>query len=106
MLIDPKLSHYLNKGPTQGIIRIYNLQSDKSLLVKSNDIIKDIKNIRFTLDLGMYKNKELQESYAKIGLELFALDPYKILEKNSEKTLDELLLESKEELLKENVTFF
>jgi hypothetical protein len=106
MLIDPKLSHYLNEGPTEGIIRIYNLQSDKSLLVKSNDIIKDIKNIRFTLDLGMYKNTELQESYAKIGLELFALDPYKILEKNSEKTLDELLLESKEELLKKNVTFF
>ena len=106
MLIDPKLSHYLNEGPTEGIIRIYNLQSDKSLLITSHDIIKDIKNIRFSLDLGMYQNKELQKSYSEIGLEVFALEPYKILEKNSKKTVEELFEESKSELLDKKVTFF
>ncbi len=89
MLIDPKLAPFLNKEPTKGIIRIYNLQSDESLLLKSNNLIKDIKDIRFKLDLGMYSNAKLQKSYSEIGLELFALDPMKILE-SEEKTLDDL----------------
>lgn len=106
MLIDPKLAPFLNTDATQGIIRIYNMQSDKSLLLKSNDLIKDIKGIRFQLDLNMYSNKELQSDYAKIGLELFVLDPYKILKSNSKKSLDELFVESKKELIKKNVEFF
>jgi hypothetical protein len=106
MLIDPKLAPFLNTDATPGIIRIYNMQSDKSLLLKSNDLIKDIKNIRFQLDLNMYSNKELQNDYAKIGLEVFALDPYKILVDGSNQTLDELFEESQKELIEKNVEFF
>lgn len=106
MLIDPKLAPFLNKDATKGIIRIYNMQSDKSLLLKSKDLIKDIKNIRFKLDLNMYSNNELQKEYAKIGLEVFAIDPFKILEDESKQSLDELYEESKNELEKKNITFF
>lgn len=106
MLIDPKLAHFLNTDATQGIIRIYNMQSDKSLLLKSKDMIKDIKNIRFQLDLNMFSNKNLQNEYATIGLEVFALDPYKILEKNSTKSLDEIYNECKKDLIDKGIEFF
>jgi hypothetical protein len=106
MLIDPKLAPFLNTEATQGIIRIFNMQSDKSLLLKTTNMIKDIKTIRFQLDLNMYSNKKLQSDYAKIGLEVFALDPYKILENNSDKSLDDLLEESEKELLENNIEFF
>lgn len=106
MLIDPKLAPFLNTEATKGIIRIYNMQTDKSLLIRSNNIIKDIKNIRFQLDLGLYNNVELQKDYAEIGLEVFALDPYKIINKDSKETLDELFEISKAELENNKVSFY
>lgn len=105
MLIDPKLAPFLNSEPTKGIIRIYNLQNDKTLLLKSNNIIKDIKETRFQLDLGIYSNLKLQESYSKIGLELFALETMRILDSES-KGLDDLYNECINELKENNVSFF
>lgn len=105
MLIDPKLAPFLNNMPTMGIIRIYNLQNDETLLLKSTNIIKDIKDTRFKLDLGMYCNKNLQKSYSNIGLELFALEPMRILESKT-KSLEDLYEECYTELKEKNVTFF
>lgn len=106
MLIDPKLKCYLNDGPTEGIIRIYNLQNDETLLIKSNDVLKDIKNIRFQLDMGIYSNKALQESYKEIGLEVFALEPIATLIESNEKNLDSLYEKCKKDLKKKDIKFF
>lgn len=104
MLKNPNLSHYLNEGPTKGILRIYNLQSDKSLFVKSENIIEDSKNIRFQLDLGLYQNSELQNEYTQIGLELFSIEPVAFL--NEEESLDELLKKVVVEFKSKNIELY
>jgi hypothetical protein len=104
MLKSKNLQHYLNTEPTKGIIRIYNLESDKSLLIKSNNIIEDSKNIRFQLDLGFYNNINLQQEYAKIGLELFAIEPILFVEDGE--SLDDLYDKAKKILDEKNVTYY
>jgi hypothetical protein len=71
---------FLADGPKRGILRIYNQQTDRSLLVESNDVVKDMGRIRFSLDMGLYTNACLQEEYARIGLELFAIEPVALAE--------------------------
>ncbi len=104
MLINPNLKYYLNDGPTKGIIRIYNLRTDKSHLVISDNIIEDSKKIRFQLDLGLYSNKDLQKDYSEIGLELFSIEPMLYLE--GEKTLDSLFEEAKSQLLSNKIDLY
>jgi hypothetical protein len=104
MLNSPKLNHYLNNGPTQGIIRIYNLDNDKSLLLKSHDIIKDSNSIRFQLDLGLYPNKALQKDYHDIGLELFAIEPIIILKDDD--SLVDLLEKAINNLQSKNIELY
>ena len=104
MLKSPNLSHYLNEGPTKGILRIYNLQNDKSLLLKSENIIEDSKNIRFQLDLGLYQNSLLQKDYSQIGLELFSIEPVAFLK--DENTLEDLLEKVISEFKAKNIELY
>jgi hypothetical protein len=104
MLKNPNLSHYLNEEPTKGILRIYNLQSDKSLLLKSENIIEDSKNIRFQLDLGLYSNSQLQTDYSEIGLELFAIEPICFLKEDE--SLDKLLEKTIDNYIKNNIDLY
>lgn len=104
MLKSPNLQYYLNTEPTKGILRIFNIQSEKSLLLISSDIIEDSKNIRFQLDLGMYSNLELQREYAEIGLEVFAIEPIFIQENNEDLNL--LFDKAKNSLEKNNINFY
>ncbi len=104
MINNPNLQYFLNTEPTKGIIRIFNIQSEKSLLLKSNNIIEDTKNIRFQLDLGMYSNEELQKEYSEIGLELYSIEPILIQENNN--TLESLLIEATRLLKEKNIEFY
>lgn len=104
MLKSPNLQHYYNSEPTAGIIRIYNLQSEKSLLIKSSNIIEDTKNIRFQLDLGFYTNKNLQKEYSDLGLEIFAIDPF-VYKKETE-NLDDLLINAKKTLVNKQIELY
>lgn len=104
MLKSPNLQHYLNTEPTKGIIRIYNLQNEKSLLVKSENIIEDTKKIRFKLDLGFFSNAQLQKDYSEIGLELFQIDPFLICDDND--NLDTQLIKAKQILEEKNIQLY
>ncbi len=66
-----KLSEFYSKDKVAGIIKIENMLTSEILLIKSTDAVSDYKKIRFSLDLGTYWNKELQDDYEKTGLELF-----------------------------------
>lgn len=104
MINNPSLSHYLNKGPTEGILRIYNLRNDKSLLLQSKDIIEDSKNIRFQLDLGLFSNLSLQKDYREIGLELFAIEP--LVFKKASQSLNSLLEKKLKEFKDKNIPLY
>lgn len=80
----------------RGIIRIHNLQTEKSLLVKSENLAEDIQKIRFALDMGTFPNKELQAEYEEQGLEIYTIEPLLFAEKRE--NLDKLLLQGLEKL--------
>ncbi len=71
--------HYKTKS-TRGLLKIQNLQSDRILLVPSEQFVHDIQTIRFQLDLGTFDNLVLQKEYETVGLELFVIEPYKEIE--------------------------
>lgn len=64
----------------RGLIIVQNLQSNRSLLVCSEDIAHDITTIRFQLDLGIYAHPSLQQEYEQLGLELYRIEPYRLLD--------------------------
>ncbi len=72
--------YLLTDIPKRGLIRIIEIQNDKTLLVPSEDIQKDIVHIRFLLDMEQFPNRTLQEDYTRIGLELFSIEPYLVVE--------------------------
>ena len=96
--------YILSDKPQQGLIRIINIQSDKTLLVPSKDIAKDISAIRFALDLGQYPCASLQEEYETIGLELFSIEPYCLVEKDQ--NLLDLLDREKCSLARKGISFY
>lgn len=55
----------------------------------SEDLASDIQKIRFSLDLGTYEHKVLQQEYETIGLELFSIDAY--YQATAEENLQRLL---------------
>lgn len=65
---------FFHKEATRGILRIRNLLTGKCYLVKSEDFVKSLKDIRFALDLGFFESDELQKDYEETGLELFAIE--------------------------------
>ncbi|HKL56950.1 MAG TPA: hypothetical protein VJ854_01015 [Sphaerochaeta sp.] len=91
-----KTLHLYTSHILRGIIRIHNLQTDKSLLVKSENLTQDIQKIRFALDMGNFPNKELQAEYEEQGLEIYTIDPLLFAEKRE--NLDKLLLQGLEKL--------
>ena len=99
------LNKYLFTNNTlRGIIKISNLQTDRTLLLISENLTKDIQKIRFDLDLGVFPDKTLQDEYEAVGLELYTIEPLLFAE-NSE-DLSELLKLSKEKLLVKGISFY
>lgn len=56
-------------------------------------------HIRFQLDMEQFPNEPLQEDYTRIGLELFSIEPYLVVEEKdtdltalAEKEMDKLAL--------------
>lgn len=68
-------SEFLSKEKTRGILRIRNLLNGKCYLATSEDFVRSYKDIRFSLDLGMFECEELQEEYGETGLEVFVIEP-------------------------------
>lgn len=99
-----KTSHLFSSHVMRGIIRIHNLQTDKTLLIKSDNLTEDIQKIRFDLDLGNFPCKELQDEYEEQGLEIYTIDALLIAEKKE--SLDKLLLQGKEKLEELQVPFY
>lgn len=100
----PTRKYILSETPQRGLIRIVDIQNDKTLLVPSEDIAKDIVHIRFKLDLEQYPCKELQAAYTAIGLELFSIEPYVIASPNDD--LSALLKQEQAKLVARGVTLY
>lgn len=99
------LNKYLfTNNSLRGIIRICNLQTDRTLLLASEDLTKDIQKIRFDLDLGVFHNQTLQEEYETVGLEIYTIEPLLIAEKSE--NLEGLMKLSKEKLKDLGVSFY
>ncbi|MBI9094858.1 MAG: hypothetical protein JEY71_08260 [Sphaerochaeta sp.] len=96
--------HVFGSHIMRGIIRIYNLQTEKTLLLTSENLTQDIQKIRFDLDLGNFSNKELQNEYEEQGLEIYTIDPLLIAEKKE--NLESLLQQGKEKLEELEVPFY
>jgi hypothetical protein len=94
----------LSSKAVKGIIRIYNIQSDKTLLIESNDLAGDIQKFRFQLDMETFPNKELQIEYEQIGLESFNLEPWVIA--SEEENLSLLLVKALGELQDEGIAIY
>ena len=96
--------HLFSSHSMRGILRIYNLQTDKTLLLKSENLTEDIQKIRFSLDLGTFPNKELQDEYEKQGLEIFTIEALIFAEKKE--NLDRLLQQGTEKLQELEIPFY
>jgi hypothetical protein len=94
----------LSSKAVKGVIRIYNIQSDKSLLIESNDLAGDIQKFRFQLDMETFPNRELQQEYESIGLESFNLEPWAIAGEGE--TLSLLLSQALGELQAEGIAIY
>ncbi|HKL58885.1 MAG TPA: hypothetical protein VJ863_03220 [Sphaerochaeta sp.] len=99
-----KKTHLFSSHIMRGIIRIHNLQTDKTFLLKSENLTQDIQKIRFDLDLGNFPNQELQAEYEEKGLEIYTIDPLLIAEKRE--NLDRLLMQGKMKLEELKVPFY
>ena len=104
MLVNERYSHLFTNQKVRGLIRIKNLQNNRSLLVGSEDIATDIQRIRFSLDLGTYENDALQQEYESIGLELFSIDAY--LQASEDENLQALLAEHTQQMLAQSILMY
>ncbi|MFA6891227.1 MAG: hypothetical protein WCQ66_03980 [Sphaerochaetaceae bacterium] len=104
MQSQPTKKYILSDMPQRGLVRVIDLQNDKTLLVASEDIEKDIIDIRFKLDLEMYPCEELQKAYTATGLELFSIEPYLIA--TSAEDLASLLKAETEKLSRKGVRLY
>ncbi|HCU30672.1 MAG: hypothetical protein AB7D24_06970 [Sphaerochaeta sp.] len=104
MLVNERYSHLFTNQKVRGLIRIKNLQNNRSLLVGSEDIATDIQRIRFSLDLGTYENDALQQEYESIGLELFSIDAY--IQASEDENLQALLAEHTQQMLAQSILMY
>ncbi len=88
----------------RGIIRIFNLHTERTLLLKSENFTEDIQKIRFELDMGNFPNKELQAEYEEQGLEIFTIEPLIIAEKKE--NLDKLLQQGEKKIEDLKIPFY
>lgn len=88
----------------RGILRIYNLQTERTLLIKSENFSEDIQRIRYSLNLCTFPNKALQDEYAVLGLKAFRIESLLIAEKSE--NLDRLLVQGKVKLEELGVPFY
>ena len=75
---------FFHKDATRGILRIRNLLTGRCYVVKSEDFVKSLKYIRFSLDLGFFEKAELQKDYEETGLELFSIESVFVAENGEE----------------------
>ncbi|HKM06051.1 MAG TPA: hypothetical protein VJ869_03590 [Sphaerochaeta sp.] len=99
-----KKTHLFSSHIIKGIIRIHNLHTEKTLLLKSENITQDIQKIRFALDLGNFTNKELQNEYEEQGLEIYTIEP--LLIAGDKENLDKLLQQGSEKLMELHIPFY
>ena len=104
MLVNERYSHLFTNQKVRGLIRIKNLQNNRSLLVGSEDIATDIQRIRFSLDLGTYENDALQQEYESIGLELFSIDAY--IQASEDENLQALLAEHTQQMIAQSILMY
>lgn len=88
----------------RGIIRIHNLETERTLLFTSENLTIDIQKIRYDLDQGNFPCKALQDEYMELGLEIYTIETLLIAEKRE--SLDKLLLQGKEKLEELKVPFY
>ena len=62
---------FLREGKIRGIVSIRNLKTDEIYLYASEDAVQSYGKERFKLDLGMHPQRQLQNAYTELGLELF-----------------------------------
>lgn len=51
-----------------------NLKTDEKHYYEAPDAQKEIVNMRFQLDMGIFPDKKLQKEYTETGLEVFRFD--------------------------------
>ncbi|HIV98340.1 MAG TPA: hypothetical protein IAB12_00990 [Candidatus Ornithospirochaeta avicola] len=92
-------SEFLTEEKLRGIVKIENMMSGKVCLISSEDIVKSYSSLRFSLDMGTFSNKMLQDDYDKTGLELFNIEKDVIASKDEDLSL---LLEKRKGYYREN----
>ena len=95
---------FFHKDATRGILRIRNLLTGRCYLTKSEDFVKSLKEIRFSLDLGFFENDELQKDYEETGLELFSIESVFVAENGED--LDVLLAEYRTRYIDEEIPLY
>ncbi len=65
---------FTRKERVRGILSITNLSTGRIYLAETEDAVASFRSERFSLDLGMHRNRELQREYSETGLELFSID--------------------------------
>ena len=82
---------FLREGKIRGIVSIRNLKTDEIYLYSSEDAVQSYGKERFMLDLGMHPQRQLQNAYTELGLELFIFQLDK--EAGEDEDLEKLLQE-------------
>ena len=95
---------FFHKDATRGILRVRNLLTGRCYLTKSEDFVKSLKDIRFSLDLGFFENDELQKDYEETGLELFSIESVFVAENGED--LDPLLEKYTSEYREKNIPLY
>ena len=82
---------FLREGKIRGIVSIRHLKTDEIYLYASEDAVQSYGKERFKLDLGMHPQRQLQNAYTELGLELFIFQLDK--EAGEDEDLEKLLQE-------------
>ena len=82
---------FLREGKIRGIVSIRNLKTDEIYLYASAAAVQAYGKERCRLDLGMHPQRQLQNAYTELGLELFIFQLDK--EAGEDEDLEKLLQE-------------
>lgn len=73
------IEEYKQREIEMGIIRIYNTITEYCFVDISNNLYKPFEGIKFQLELGRFKSKQLQKDWNTYGQETFKFDVVKKL---------------------------